>query len=229
MRNFFQQILKWAKYAVLVFLSVSIFSVIFFRFVNPPITPLMLMRYITHDSDQGKRKIEKKWVSFDEISPNMIQAVIAAEDNKFPTHYGIDFEAIEQARRLNKYSKIKHGASTISQQTAKNLFLFPSRTYLRKGFELYFTLLMETCWSKKRILEVYLNIIELGDGVYGVEAASNRYFHKSASKLSRSDAALITAVLPSPLRRNLAHPNGYMRYYQGRVLNLMDKIGKIEL
>ena len=159
----------------------------------------------------------------------MILAIISAEDNNFPTHFGIDFEAIQKAHQLNKYNQNKHGGSTITQQTAKNLFLTPSRTFIRKGFELYFTFLMETFWSKKRILEVYLNIIELGNGVYGIEAASQYYFHKSALKLTRNEAALITSVLPSPRKRNLAHPSAYMYYYQGRVLKLMSQIEKVDL
>ena len=159
----------------------------------------------------------------------MVQAVVAAEDNNFPTHFGIDFEAIQRAKELNKYSRVKHGASTISQQTAKNLFLVPSRTYLRKGFELYFTVLIECFWSKERIMEVYLNIIELGNGVYGIEAASQRYLNKAANKINKNEAALVTSVLPSPLKRSLSRPNGYMYYYQNRVLKLMDMIGKIEL
>jgi monofunctional biosynthetic peptidoglycan transglycosylase len=189
----------------------------------------MIIRYIVHDSKYGKRQCDYKWVSIDQISPNMVQAVVAAEDNNFLIHHGVDWEAVQKAREINKYSKIKHGASTISQQTAKNLFLFPSRTYFRKVVELYFTYLIEIFWTKKRIMEMYLNIIELGNGVYGVEAASEKYFHKHAIKLNRNEAALITSVLPAPLKRNLARPNGYMYYYQNRVLKLMDEVGKIEL
>jgi monofunctional biosynthetic peptidoglycan transglycosylase len=189
----------------------------------------MIIRYVAHDSNAGERRLEKNWVPINHISPNMIQAAVAAEDNNFLTHFGVDWEAVEKAKEMNKYSKIKHGASTITQQTAKDLFLIPSRTYLRKGVELYFTYLIEIFWDKKRIMEMYLNIIELGDGVYGVEAASQRYFHKPASQLTRGEAAMITAVLPAPLKRSLARPNQYMYYYQNRVLNLMDKIEKVNL
>ena len=229
MNHYFQNVINTLKILVLVFVSLSIFSVILFRFVNPPFTPLMIIRLIDHDEKLGERRIENSWVSIENISPYMVQAVVAAEDNNFPTHFGIDFEAIQRAKELNKYSRVKHGASTISQQTAKNLFLVPSRTYLRKGFELYFTVLIECFWSKERIMEVYLNIIELGNGVYGIEAASQRYLNKAANKINKNEAALVTSVLPSPLKRSLSRPNGYMYYYQNRVLKLMDMIGKIEL
>jgi monofunctional biosynthetic peptidoglycan transglycosylase len=229
MSKYFSNIFKYIKMLLLAFFCLSIFSVILFRFVNPPFTPLMFIRIIDHNEKYGELRIENDWVDYADISPLMVQAVVAAEDNNFPTHYGIDLEAIKKAKQINKYSKVKRGASTISQQTAKNLFLVPSRTYIRKGFELYFTFLIETFWSKQRIMEVYLNIIELGNGVYGVEAASQRFFKKPASKLNKNEAALITAVLPSPLKRKLSRPNNYMFYYQSRVLRLMDMIGKVEL
>lgn len=229
MKNFFSKALYYLKYTALAFFLLSLFSVILFKYVNPPLTPLMVIRYFEYDNKNDDKKFEKDWVSFENISPNIVLATVAAEDNNFPTHFGVDWEAIEKAHQLNKYNQNKHGGSTITQQTAKNLFLTPSRTIIRKGFELYFTFLIETFWSKKRILEVYLNIIELGNGVYGVEAASQRYFHKPASKLTRNEAALITSVLPSPRKRNLARPNGYMYYYQGRVLKLMDQIEKVNL
>lgn len=229
MKEFFKKLLKLFKWIAIIFFSLSIFSVILFRFTNPPLTPLMVIRYIEHDNKQEKRKFLKEWVEIEKISPNMILAAVAAEDNKFTDHFGIDFEAIQNARKLNKFSRIRHGGSTITQQTAKNLFLTPSRTFIRKGFELYFTFLLEVLWSKKRILEVYLNIVEMGDGIYGVEAASEFYYHKKASKLSRGEAALLAATLPSPRRRNPAKPNGYLYYYQGRVLSIMNQIGKVEL
>jgi len=229
MKEFFKKFTKFLKWTLLIFFLLSIFSVILFRFANPPITPLMIIRYVEHDSKQGNRKFLKEWVKIENISPNMILAAVAGEDNKFTDHFGIDFEAIQNARRLNKYSNIRHGGSTITQQTAKNLFLTPSRTFIRKGFELYFTFLIEIFWSKKRIMEVYLNIVEMGDGIYGVEAASQYYFHKQASKLSRGEAALLAASLPSPRKRNPSHPGYYLYYYQERILNIMNQIGKVEL
>lgn len=207
----------------------SISWVILYKFVNPPLTVLMVKRMFQHDEKKGDFRFKKDWADIDEISPNMIQAVVAAEDNNFMTHFGVDWEAIRKAKQINKHSRIKHGASTITQQTAKNVFLFPSRTYFRKGLELYFTFLIETFWSKERIMEVYLNVIEMGRGIYGVEAASQFYYKKPAKKLSKREAAMFAAILPSPLKRNPAKPSGYMRYFQGRIVGLMDKIGPVEL
>jgi len=158
----------------------------------------------------------------------MVQAVVASEDNLFLDHWGVDFKAIEKAIEHNEHSRRKHGASTITQQTAKNLFLWPSRTYLRKGFELYFTGLMELIWSKKRIMEVYLNIIETGDGIYGVESAANSYFKKPAMKLSKGEAVLIAVSLPDPRRRNPVKPSRYMLQRQAEILDLMDKIEQVK-
>lgn len=223
-------ILSFSAKAALIFFSLSIFSVIFFRFVNPPLTPLMVIRYFEHDEGKnGKRVFYKEWKNIDEISNHMVQAAIAAEDNNFMVHYGIDWEAIDKAIKRNKKSRRTLGASTISQQTAKNIFLYPARTFVRKGFEVYFTFLAETFWSKKRIMEVYLNIIELGRGIYGIEAASQLYFKKSASKLSRSEAALLTSAFPNPRKRNPAKPSAYMLRYQNRVLSLMGKIPEVKL
>ena len=137
------------------------------------------------------------WANLDRISPNLPLAVIASEDQKFPEHWGFDVEAIEKAYALNKHSHKVRGASTISQQVAKNLFLWSGRSYFRKGLEAYFTLLIEACWPKRRILEVYLNVAEFGMGTYGAEAAAQRFFHKSAARLTRSDAAVLAAVLPN--------------------------------
>lgn len=229
MKPLFQKLLKFLKYAAILFVASSIFMVILYRFVNPPLTSLMVIRMVEHDSKQGKFRFEKDWTSLEEISPNMVLAVVAAEDNNFPTHFGVDWEAIGKAREMNKYSRIKHGASTITQQTAKNVFLFPSRTWVRKGLELYFTYLIEIFWSKERIMEVYLNVIEMGRGIYGVEAASQLFYHKPANKLTRGEAAMFAAVLPRPLKRNPAKPSSYMYNYQTRVLNLMNMIGKVEL
>jgi len=189
----------------------------------------MVKRMFQHDEKKGDFRFEKDWADIDEISPNMVQAVVAAEDNNFMTHFGVDWEAIQKARQINKHSRIKHGASTITQQTAKNVFLFPSRTYFRKGLELYFTFLIEICWSKERIMEVYLNVIEMGRGIYGVEAASQFYYKKSAKKLSKREAAMFATILPSPLKRNPAKPSRYMVAFQARIIGLMDKIGPVEL
>ncbi|AYL53544.1 TPA: monofunctional biosynthetic peptidoglycan transglycosylase [Citrobacter freundii] len=166
------------------------------------------------------------WVSMDEISPWMGLAVIAAEDQKFPEHWGFDVSAIEKALAHNERNENRiRGASTLSQQTAKNLFLWDGRSWVRKSLEAGLTLGMETVWSKKRILTVYLNIAEFGDGVFGVEAAAQRYFHKPASRLSLSEAALLAAVLPNPLRFKANAPSGYVRSRQAWIMRQMRQLG----
>ncbi|CAM8151674.1 TPA: monofunctional biosynthetic peptidoglycan transglycosylase [Citrobacter freundii] len=166
------------------------------------------------------------WVSMDEISPWMGLAVIAAEDQKFPEHWGFDVSAIEKALAHNERNENRiRGASTLSQQTAKNLFLWDGRSWVRKGLEAGLTLGMETVWSKKRILTVYLNIAEFGDGIFGVEAAAQRYFHKPASRLSLSEAALLAAVLPNPLRFKANAPSGYVRSRQAWIIRQMRQLG----
>lgn len=166
------------------------------------------------------------WVSMDEISPWMGLAVIAAEDQKFPEQWGFDVSAIEKALAHNERNENRiRGASTLSQQTAKNLFLWDGRSWVRKGLEAGLTLGMETAWSKKRILTVYLNIAEFGDGIFGVEAAAQRYFHKPASRLSLSEAALLAAVLPNPLRFKANAPSGYVRSRQAWIMRQMRQLG----
>ena len=165
------------------------------------------------------------WVSMDEISPWMGLAVIAAEDQKFPDHWGFDVSAIEKALAHNERNENRiRGASTLSQQTAKNLFLWDGRSWVRKGLEAGLTLGIETVWSKKRILTVYLNVAEFGDGVFGVEAAAQRYFHKPASRLSLSEAALLAAVLPNPLRFKANAPSGYVRSRQAWIMRQMRQL-----
>lgn len=196
------------KFLLAMFLF-SLVSTVLFRFVPVPVTPLMISRYF--EMEDGH--IEKDWKSLDEISRQMPLAVIASEDQKFEDHYGFDLEAIEKAVEYNqkhKGKKIK-GASTISQQTAKNVFLWQGRSWLRKGLEVYFTFLIELLWSKERIMEVYLNVIEMGPGIYGAEAAAQYYFHKPAAKLTASEAALIAAILPNPLRWSASKPSPYIR------------------
>lgn len=166
------------------------------------------------------------WVSMDEISPWIGLAVIAAEDQTFPDHWGFDVAAIEKALSHNERNENRiRGASTLSQQTVKNLFLWDGRSWLRKGLEAGLTVGVETVWSKKRILTVYLNIAEFGDGVFGVEAAAQRYFGKPASRLTQSEAALLAAVLPNPLRFKAAAPSGYVRSRQAWILRQMRQLG----
>jgi monofunctional biosynthetic peptidoglycan transglycosylase len=218
-------ILKWT--AVFFFAS-TLFVEVLFTFINPPVTPLMINRVIEQKLAGKKAKLHKKWMPIEKISPNMYQAVVASEDNRFLEHWGIDVQAIEKAVQYNKRHKRKHGASTITQQVAKNVFLWPARTWLRKGFELYFTVTIDLIWSKRRIMEVYLNVIETGDGIYGTEAAARDYFHKSAKNLTRGEAALIASCLPNPRKRNPAAPTSYLLRRQGRILNLMNKIGAVK-
>lgn len=207
------------------FLGISIGLVIIYRFVPVPITPLMVIRVFEQAFDSEKEvRLYKDWVSISNISKNAPQAVIAAEDQKFLDHKGFDFEAMEKAWQNNKKGKRIKGASTITQQTVKNVFLWPSRSYVRKGLEAYFTVLVELLWSKERIIEVYLNVIEMGDGIYGIEAASQAYYKKPALKLNRSQAAMIAAVLPNPRRWTPARPTGYIRGRQSWIMRQMNNL-----
>lgn len=175
--------------------------------------------------DKRDVKLKKDWVSLDEISSNLQLAVVCSEDQNFLEHRGFDFGAIEKAVEHNKNHKRKRGASTISQQTAKNVFLTSGRNWLRKGFEVYFTFLIETFWSKERIMEVYLNVIEFGDGIYGAEAASQQFFHTSAKKLSREQSALLAAVLPNPRKFSAKSPSNYIRKRQSWIIGQMNNCG----
>ena len=183
-------------------------STLILRFVPIPVTPLMIIRYF--EMEDGK--IDKDWKSLDDIGKNMPLAVVTAEDQKFAEHFGFDMEAIEKAVKYNEKHKGKKvkGASTISQQTAKNVFLWPGRSWIRKGLEVYFTFVIEICWSKERIIEVYLNVIEMGPGVYGAEAAAQYYFNKSSSDLTKKEAATIAAILPNPIRWSASRPTPYI-------------------
>lgn len=189
-----------------------------FSFVPVFITPLMLIRSAQSITALESVGVHKTWVPIEEISPSIQRAVLKAEDYRFYEHSGFDFEAIEKAMKYNKTHKKKKGASTISQQTAKNVFLWPHRDWVRKGLEAYFTVLIELVWSKERIMEVYLNVIEFGPGVYGVEAAAQRYFHHSAKKITPSQAAMMAAVLPNPNRFRIDRPSSYVLARQRRIL-----------
>lgn len=207
------------------FFGLSIGLVILYRFVPVPVTPLMIIRLVEQAFDPEKDvRLYKDWVSIDEMSRHAAQAVYAAEDQKFLDHRGFDFEAMEKAWENNKKGKRIKGASTITQQTVKNVFLWPSRSYIRKGLEAYFTVLVELIWSKERIMEVYLNVIEMGNGIYGIEAASQTFFNKSSSKLSQSQAALIAAVLPNPRRWSPAKPTGYIKGRQSWIIRQMNNL-----
>lgn len=221
-------IFKIFKWVVVAFFVTTILSVFFYRYVPVFITPLMIIRTAEQIGDGKDIKLKHNWVSLDEMPVNMVKAVIASEDAHFLEHNGFDFDAIKKAVEHNKNKKKnKHGASTISQQTAKNVFLWPSRSWVRKGLEAYFTVLIELMWSKQRIVEVYLNSIEMGDGIYGIGAASKRYYRCAPSELSRQQCALITATLPNPRKYSVIAPSAYVHKRQQRILREM-KFVKID-
>lgn len=224
----FKRIWRLIWKSALWFFLLSIGFTILYRFVPVPITPLMVIRLFEQAVDEKKEvRFKKDWVPFSEISKNAPQAVYASEDQKFLDHNGFDFEAMEKAWENNKKGKRVKGASTITQQTVKNVFLWPSRSYLRKGLEAYFTVLVELIWSKERIMEVYLNVIEMGDGIYGIEAAAQTYYKKPAAKLNRNQAAMIAAVLPNPRRWNPAKPTPYIIGRQAWILRQMNNLPAI--
>lgn len=201
---------KWTIRLVLGFFGITILWVIALRFINPPITYLMIKRGFEWKAAGKGFKIEKDWLAYKDLSTNLKKAAIAGEDARFLHHNGFDTKAIMEAFEKNKDGKPLRGGSTISQQTAKNVFLWPQRSWIRKGLETYFTFLIELFWSKKRILEVYLNVIEMGQGVYGAEAAAQYYFDKSAKSLTKKEAALIIAILPNPRKWDARRPSRYV-------------------
>ena len=218
-----KRVFKWIGIVIAAYIGLSVLLTLLYKVVNPPITFLMVQRCVQQAfDDERKVRLKKQWVDFEEISPNMVKAVMAAEDNRFKKHNGFDFEQIRRAAEdAKRTGKKPRGASTISQQTAKNVFLCNARNYLRKGFEVYFTALIELVWSKERIMEVYLNSIEMGDGIYGASAVAEWHFHKSAADLTKSECALIAGSLPNPRKYNSADPGPYLRKRQGRILREM--------
>ncbi|MCS2165981.1 monofunctional biosynthetic peptidoglycan transglycosylase [Scandinavium manionii] len=223
--------LAWIKRILLrVIITLAVFwggGIAIFSVLPVPFSAVMVERQLGEMfSGNFHYLAHSDWVSMDEMTPWMGLAVIAAEDQKFPDHWGFDVSAIEKALAHNEQNENRiRGASTLSQQTAKNLFLWDGRSWLRKGLEAGLTVGIETVWSKKRILTVYLNIAEFGDGVFGVEAAAQRYFHKPASKLTMSEAALLAAVLPNPIRFRADAPSGYVRSRQAWILRQMRQLG----
>lgn len=203
----------------------SILMVVVYRFVPVPVTILQLTRCVQQFENDRPIRLKKDWVPLQDISSKLQLAVVCAEDQKFLVHHGFDIEAIEKAIEHNSKGKRKRGASTISQQTAKNVFLWQDRTWVRKGLEVYFTALIELFWSKERIMEVYLNVIEMGDGIYGAEMASQIYFRKPASKLSTSEAALLASILPSPRRYSATNPSSFVRGRQSWTMTQMGHWG----
>ncbi|MBR6286033.1 MAG: monofunctional biosynthetic peptidoglycan transglycosylase [Bacteroidaceae bacterium] len=213
--------LRIIRYTLLTLLISSILAVIAYRFIPVPMTPLMIIRCGQNIAKGKMPKISHKWVSLDEMSRSMPVAVMASEDGRFLKHNGFDFKEIDNALKERKRKGHSRGASTISQQTAKNVFLWPTSSWVRKGFEVYFTVLIETLWSKQRIMEVYLNSIEMGDGIYGVEAVAREHFGTTASELTRSQCALIAATLPNPIKMNSAAPSAYVYKRQSWILRQM--------
>lgn len=219
-----KKVLKFFKLIgkmILLFLVSSVVMVIVFRFVPIPITPYQIINLV---SGEG---LSKDWASFDDVSPYFYRAVIAAEDARFYSHNGIDWRAVKDAQRHNELypKKRRRGASTITMQTAKNTFLWHGRTYIRKGLEMYFSYLIEFFWGKKRILEVYGNVVEMGEGMYGVEEASHKYYGRSAKKLTKRQAALLAAILPNPKRWNPAKPTAYLNRRADKIQARMNSIG----
>jgi len=214
---------------LLYFILVSVLWVVAYRFINPPFTLLMVIKNIERKSDGKSFKTDKQWVELKEMSDNMKRAAIAGEDQKFVHHLGFDMAGIRAAYSANQADSTKmKGGSTISQQTAKNVFLWPGRSWIRKGFEAYFTILIEIFWSKQRILEVYLNVIEMGDGIYGAEAAAQNYYGVSCRDLKRSQAAMIAACFPNPIRWTPAHPTRFIRRRHYLIMRSIRRMGPLK-
>jgi len=217
-----RKIFKFIFKVILWFFGLSIGSTIFFKFVPVPFTPLMFIRTFEQISSGEKVVWKHDWISIDKMPKNIQKAVIASEDGKFTSHNGFDFDAIEKAYENNQKGKRVKGGSTISQQTAKNVFLWPKRSFIRKGFEAYFTVLIELIWGKERIMEVYLNSIEMGNGIYGIEAASEHWFGKKAENLSKKEAAAIAAILPNPRKYKAKNSSSYINRRKNTISKQMN-------
>ena len=224
----FRKITRLIWKIMLWFFGLSILSVIIFKWVPIPFTPLMVIRIIEFKSDNQDAIYSHDWVPLEEISTNLQKAVIASEDGNFLKHNGFDFEAMQKAFKNNQKGKKLKGGSTISQQTAKNVFLWQGRSYLRKGLEAYFTVLIELIWGKERIMEVYLNSIEMGNGVYGAEAATQYWYRKSAASLTKREAAGIAAILPNPRKYKATNSSSYIERRKDRIMRVIRHVGKIE-
>ncbi len=223
-KKFFKFIFK----LILGLFILSIAMVFLYKWVPVPVTPLMFIRSVENFQEDKSMNWEHDWVSIDHISKNLQLAVICSEDQNFLNHNGFDVKAIEKAYQENKKGKRIKGASTISQQTAKNVFLWPQRSWLRKGFEVYFTFLIETIWTKERTMEVYLNSIEMGHGIYGAQAAANYWHKKPALKLSQYEAASIAAILPNPLKYRAKPASKYIEGRKSWIVRQMGYFGKLD-
>lgn len=230
MKTIIRRLRATIRWVLAVFLGSTILAVVALRFVPVFFTPLMFIRCGQQMAEGKKLKLDHHWVPISKISPSMPVAVIASEDANFMNHHGFDYKAIVNAAERNRKhpEKRKLGASTISQQTAKNVFLWPGRSWIRKGFEAYFTVLIELFWSKERIMEVYLNSIEMGDGIYGVDAVAEANFQTDAKNLSRAQCALIAATLPNPRKFSSKNPSAYMKKRQSQILHEMKFVKQME-
>ena len=217
---------RWLLALPLLFVAASVLQVATLRFIDPPFSAFMLSRQLeAFGEGDGSFRIAYDWRDLDEISPNVPLALVASEDQNFAEHFGFDLKAIEKARKNNARGRKVRGGSTISQQTAKNLFLWSGRSYVRKGIEAWYTLLIEALWPKHRIIEVYANIAEFGDGVYGAQAAARTFYRKDASRLGAAEGARMAAVLPSPRRYSIAKPGPYVQRRTQAIQRQMRSIG----
>jgi monofunctional biosynthetic peptidoglycan transglycosylase len=225
-RSFAARLLRWLGTALLAWLVITAVPVVLLRWLHPLTSAFMLEAQLEawRDQDHGYSG-DYQWVSLEQISPHAAIAVIASEDQQFPFHAGFDFNSIREAVRASERGKRLRGASTISQQVAKNLFLWSGHSFVRKGLEAYFTVLIEACWPKERILEMYLNVAQFGDGIYGVQAAARRFWHKPAQRLSSQEAALLAAVLPNPQRYHADRPSRWLLQRRDWILGQMRGLG----
>lgn len=224
----FKRVYLFLLKAMIWFFGVSIALVVVFKFVPIPFTPLMVIRAIENKIDGNDMVCSHDWEPIDNISVNLQKAVIASEDARFLTHKGFDFDAIQKAMENNEKGKKLKGGSTISQQTAKNVFLWQGRSYFRKGLEAYFTVLIEMIWGKERIMEVYLNSIEMGDGVYGAEAATQYWYRKECSNLTKIEAAGIAAILPNPRKFKASNSSAFINARKARIVKRMRQVGTLK-
>lgn len=216
---------RWLGITVLSLFLLSALPVVVGVWVDPPTSAFMEHARAALSSGSGRATLDYQWVDYEQIAPAMRLAAVASEDQKFPGHFGFDWSSIRDAVEQNRTARRPRGASTITQQVAKNLLLWPSRTYLRKGLEAYFSVLIEIIWSKQRILEVYLNIAQFDSRVFGVEAASRKFFNKPARALARAEAALLAAVLPAPSVYRVEAPSAHVRKRQNWILDQMRRLG----
>jgi monofunctional biosynthetic peptidoglycan transglycosylase len=226
--TFMSKLTRFLFKILLWFIGLSIFFVVVCKFLPVPFTPLMVIRAIENKAAGKENYFSHDWEPLENISVNLQKAVIASEDGTFLKHNGFDFTAMQKAYKSNERGRRIKGGSTISQQTAKNVFLWQGRSYLRKGLEAYFTVLIETIWGKKRIMEVYLNSIEMGDGVYGAQAAAEHWYRKEAANLTPQQAAGIAAILPNPRKYKATSSSSYINNRKAKIVRIMRHVGKLE-